>query len=109
MVRERAAAAAADSDKNPLAFGRWEPCRSRYRGRCKRGGGLEADAEPKMGQISPVKRSARMCDRKNECPVDLLLQGRLAFPGEVLRATAGEVGLEEMRGDANVQLEGAID
>ena len=36
-------------------------------------------------------------------------QGRLAFPGEVLRATAGEVGLEEMRGDANVQLEGAID
>ena len=36
-------------------------------------------------------------------------QGRLAFPGEVLRATAGEVGLEEMRGDANVQLKGAID
>ncbi len=31
----------------------------------------KADAEPKMGQISPVKRSARMCDRKNECPVDL--------------------------------------
>ena len=32
---------------------RWVSRRSRYRGRGKRGGGLEADAEPKMGKNQP--------------------------------------------------------
>jgi len=52
-------------------------------------------------------RYARMGEVLGATPAPA--QGRSAFPGEVLRATAGEVGLEEMRGDANVQLEGAID
>jgi len=41
------------SGLNNLPTSRWVPRRSRYRGRGKRGGGLEADAEPKMGKNQP--------------------------------------------------------
>ena len=41
------------SGLNNLPTSRWVSRRPRYRGRGKRGGGLEADAEPKMGKNQP--------------------------------------------------------
>ena len=41
------------SGLNNLPTSRWVSRRSRYRGRGKRGGGLEANAEPKMGKNQP--------------------------------------------------------
>ena len=48
------------SGLNNLPTSRWVSRRSRYRGRGKRGGGLEAGAEPKMGKNQPGETQRRM-------------------------------------------------